>query len=156
MPSPHFLNAPLVIGCLEPVRTESQFLKFCETGGAEKIDKAKQDMERLTGKQIGDLFLVKSGVGVVLTWARVVDAEGRGADITHGFEEGEMATKLEDFVRDKHSSKRLLAVSWEDETGKTHLDLVRITAKLREVSGLPLPTVGGGKNSPKDAARGGI
>lgn len=100
-------------------------------------------MRKLTGRQMGDLFLVKNGVGKTLTWARAVDAGGRGVDITHGCggtEEGEM---IEKFAMSKHESKRLFASSWEDEQGKTHLDLTRVEAKLRMFAGLPLPGTGG-------------
>lgn len=140
MPSPHFGNAPTIVGCLEPVRTDEQFLAFKEMGGSRTVEDAREDMHNLTGRQLGDLFLVKSGVWAVIGWARATDAGGRGVDVSHGFGEGEMATKLENFAAAKHESKRLFAVTWDDEQGKPQLDRVRLEAKLRAFAGLPLPS----------------
>ncbi len=139
MPSPHFGNAPVIIGCLEPVRSPEQFRAFKELGGSSTEDQARQDMRKLTSSQLGDLFIVKNGVGAPLTWARITDAGGRGVEVSHGFEQGEMAEKLEKFASDRHQNKRLFAMSWDDERGVPHIDRTRVEAKLRLFAGLNAP-----------------
>lgn len=121
-----------------PVRTDEHFRAFNSLGGG-CVATARREMGYLTGRQLGDLFLVKSGTGSILTWARILDAGGRGVNVTHGLCDEPLAVLLEKFAVDKHESKRLFAPSWEDEGGKTHLDLARVDAKLRIVAGLPLP-----------------
>lgn len=145
MPSPHFGNAPFTIGCLTPVRTEEELLKFRDLGGSADEAGASKDMRELTSSRGGDIFLVKNGVGVVLTWVRVVAGGGKGLDITHGFSERERADTLKRFAQERHSTNRLLALSWEDHQGKLHLDRVRVEARIRQVVGLPLPKSGGGR-----------
>jgi hypothetical protein len=126
------------IGCLKPVRSDQELAKYAELRGDASIDQVKAELDSLTQNSLGDLFLVKDKTGTVLTWARVADAGGRGVSLQHGLQEGEGTQALEAFVEDQRERRKFFAVTWEDESGKLHVDARRVEAKLASIAGLPL------------------
>lgn len=139
----------MIIGCLEPVRTASQLRKFSELGGAGCPDEAERELDWLTPRQLGDLFLVKNGVGAVVSWMRAKIGGGGSVVIEHGAGKGEVGRAIEEFAQKKHDRRRLFAVSWEDETGATRVDTRRVDDRLRSFAGLRRAFV------PEGAQRGG-
>jgi len=95
-------------------------------------------LDRLIPYSLGDLFLVKGVGGEALTWAKIIEAGGRGVDLKHGFVDTDLSQKLENLVSEMHSRKRIFAATWEDDSGGIHVDDRRVDAKLRGIVGLPL------------------